>query len=58
MSSLDQLKKKYTEADLQQAKQLLEDFANYAEQDPNYSIGDSDCLSEAANLLPESFEEL
>jgi hypothetical protein len=53
-----QLKKKYTDADLQQAKQLLKDFADFLEIEDPIAINTIDNLREVSDELPETFEEL
>lgn len=55
---LEHLKKKYSDADLQQAKELLEDFAKFFETKTPEAINSVDCLRQAKDELPDMMDDL
>jgi hypothetical protein len=55
---IEQLKKKYSDADLQQTKQLLEDFAKCYETEMPTAINCIDCLRQAKDELPNTMDDI
>lgn len=54
----DELKKKYTDDDLSQAIDLLNDYADYIEKTEPYATNSIERAREVARDLPESFDDL
>jgi hypothetical protein len=54
----ESLKKKYRDSDLQQAKELLEDFAKFYETETPEAINSVDCLRQTKDYLPDSMDDL
>ena len=55
---IETLKKKYSDSDLQQAKQLLEDFAKCYETEMPGNINLVDCFRQAKDELPDTMDDL
>lgn len=54
----EELKKKYTDDDLSQAIDLLNDYADYIEKTEPYATNSIERAREVARDLPESFDDL